>query len=675
MFKNAFYYITILFLFLTISCTNDNTIYNTDLDNLYAFKKDSITKDSIVRAIYPKIKKALELKSTINNTGLIDSVLNKLRWTNEKEVFFKPSKKAIKDAKKQGNNLRLANTYQNIAIYYHDINQLDSVYYYYTKAENIYEKEGNSLAVAENKFYQSRLLFELGLYIESEIKLTSSIKYLQEYYPNNPVLIEANQLRALHDVNNENYDKALTNFKQTLDRLIKDEGKFLILPKEKYYPAIAILYANIAGLYIILENYNKAEYYSLKSINYLEKNHNDLVFSFINTGYQISKYRLNKNQDVVSGLLVSYNILEKLDHTYFKIDIAMMISSIYLEQNNVKQALSWAHLAYKEAKKDHFFRQQKEIVEFILSHSHYRDPKLIDELITLTNNIEVEQNRIHQLFTKIEYDSTVLSKENYSLKQKIHSVITLSIIITLSLIYIMFYLRLRSKSKDLYNFAIQKSNNEEILKLLYTNNTIEHNTIVKERRRISKDLHDGIVNSIFVIKFNLQLIKTPENKMQELLIDELDNLAKTVRTISHSLAESSLFKNNSFENLLELLVHKQVNSFNTKFSIKLQKDIPFNDLSAMQKMDSYLIVQEVLQNVNKHSYASECVVSITSDSEIITFTIQDNGQGFQSKKNTGLGLLSIKERADNIKATLKIQSDQKNGTTIILSIPLLNVSL
>lgn len=239
----------------------------------------------------------------------------------------------------------------------------------------------------------------------------------------------------------------------------------------------------------------------------------------------------------------------------------------------------------------------------------------------------------------------------------------------------MFYLRLRSKSKDLYNFAIQKSNNEEILKLLYTNNTIEHNTIVRERRRIAKDLHDGIINSIFVVKFNLQLIKTPENKMQELLIDELDNLANTVRTISHSLAESSLFKNNSFENLLELLVHKQVNSFNTKFSIKLQKDIPFNDLSAMQKMDSYLIVQEVLQNVNKHSYANECVVSITSDSEIITFTIQDNGQGFQSKKNAGLGLLSIKERADNIKATLKIQSDQKNGTTIILSVPLLNVSL
>ncbi|WP_230493082.1 sensor histidine kinase [Myroides odoratimimus] len=95
----------------------------------------------------------------------------------------------------------------------------------------------------------------------------------------------------------------------------------------------------------------------------------------------------------------------------------------------------------------------------------------------------------------------------------------------------------------------------------------------------------------------------------------------------------------------------------------------------MQKMKSYLIVEEVLQNVNKHFYANECIVSITSNSEIITFTIQDNGQGFQSKKNTGLGLLSIKERADNIKATLKIQSDQKNGTTIILSIPLLNVSL
>ncbi|MCC9043660.1 histidine kinase [Myroides sp. M-43] len=671
MHKKILYYATIISVFLIISCTNNKTPYHTDLDNLFALKKDSITKDSIAKAIEGKVKIALQLENTIDHSSLIDSVLNELRWTNEKQAFFELTQIAIKDAKDQKDYVRLANTYQNIAVYYQDINQLDSVYYYYTKAENIYENNSDSLAMAENRYYQSRLLYELGLFMESEIKLTTSMRYLLDHNPKNPILVEAIQLRAFHDMDRGDYDKALISMKQILDTLIKDEGRFEILPKQKYYLAITNLCSNIANLNNEIENYTQSEYYSNLALKYLSKNYNDLIYAFANIPHQFSKYNQDKNHDIIEGLLISYNIYEKLNHTYYKIEFAMLVASIYENENNNEQALSWAKLAYRQAKAENFFRFQKQAIEFILAQSNYNDPKLVQELIELNYHIEEEQSRVHQLFTKTEHDSVLLSNENHILKQRIFTIVVVSIIITLILLFIVFYLRLRSKNKELYNFFIQNSKNQEILDLLHTNSVIEYQSIAKERNRIAKDLHDGVVNSIFVLRFSLQQLKTSDSKIQESLVEELIGLEKTVRTISHSLAESSFFNDKSFESLIRALVTKQTNGFSTEFALELQDNLQFHYLSTLQKMNIYLILQEALQNINKHSYASQCMVKVTVDNIAITFSIIDNGVGFRSEATKGLGLSSMKERANDIHANLEIESYKNKGTVVSLFIPLL----
>lgn len=668
--NNIFYSCFVIVLFSSIiSCQKSKSAYFTDLDNLYTTKADSTIKNSIAKDIEPLTKKALALKNTSKNATLIDSVLNRLRWTDEKEAFFKLTLIAEHDAKNENDNHRLANIYQNIAIYYHDTGVLDSVYFYYLKAEDVYKRNGDSLAVAENTFYQSRLLYELGLLMESKIKLTKSLRYLQTHTPKNPVLIEGNQLMAFHNMEQGDNQNALEYFQKTLDLLVKDEGEFHVLPQNRYYQAIANLYSNMAMLYNVTGDYPKAEFYATKGLDIINKNYTDLGFAFINTEYQLSKYYQGENQNIIEGIFTSYNIYKKLDHSFFVISTAILLSSIYEEQENREKALEWAWTAYNYAKESNFSRQQKEAIELILLYdSKYPYPDLVVELIDLNNQLEIERKETRRQFAKIEYETFHLAKQNESLKERIYIIIAIAGVVTLALGFLIFYLRLKNKNTALSNLAIQKSKNEKIFSLLIENNDIEHKSTHKERNRIAKDLHDGVINSVFTLRFNLQQMETPNKKHQESLIDELKKLESTVRDISHSLAKNSFFENNSFEKLLIELIDKQCNQFKTKFTIDFKKDLPFDQLSTLQRVNIYHILQETLQNVNKHSHATECKIKVFSIDNAITFSISDNGIGIKKNRINGLGLLSMRERAEAIKAAFNISSYQNEGTVVTLQI-------
>ncbi|MEC4114182.1 ATP-binding protein [Myroides pelagicus] len=208
--------------------------------------------------------------------------------------------------------------------------------------------------------------------------------------------------------------------------------------------------------------------------------------------------------------------------------------------------------------------------------------------------------------------------------------------------------------------------NEQILNLLIENNAIEHKAIVQERLRISKDLHDSVVNSVFALRFNVQQLQVEDQQMKQSLVNELSNLEATVRGISHSLVKNNIV-NNGFEQLLSDLVERQINPHNTKFTLQIDKDLPLSDLSIQQKANIYHILQEALQNVNKHAQANKCEVSIKSYHDQILFKVSDNGKGIQKNQlYKGIGIQNMHERADHIEPELTISSVAGKYTQVSL---------
>jgi len=99
-------------------------------------------------------------------------------------------------------------------------------------------------------------------------------------------------------------------------------------------------------------------------------------------------------------------------------------------------------------------------------------------------------------------------------------------------------------------------------------------------------------------------------------------------------------------------------------------------LSANQELVIFRIVQEALQNIHKHAEASHIAINLQRPPHgPLTLTISDNGRGFNPRsvrqsRPTSSGLVSMKERAATVGATLKIDSNAGLGTTITLTMPM-----
>jgi len=109
---------------------------------------------------------------------------------------------------------------------------------------------------------------------------------------------------------------------------------------------------------------------------------------------------------------------------------------------------------------------------------------------------------------------------------------------------------------------------------------------------------------------------------------------------------------------------------NLKFH--LPKNIPSMMMTGMARRNVFLVVKESLNNINKHSKATEVNITIITDNESVNILIADNGIGFlvDETKKFNYGLNNMKSRMNDINGTLKIESVIGHGTVININFPL-----
>ena len=192
----------------------------------------------------------------------------------------------------------------------------------------------------------------------------------------------------------------------------------------------------------------------------------------------------------------------------------------------------------------------------------------------------------------------------------------------------------------------------------------------KERSRIAKELHDGLGGVLAVSKIHTSklLLKQPET--QELIkINELiDTAAKESRRISHNL-------------LPEILIRKGLDAALTDFITSVKEshllDASYHsinismNLSKSFQLSVYRIVQELMNNIIKHSEATEALVQLHQDNGKLTITVEDNGKGFSNEQvNEGIGISNIKSRLSLLKGSFDINSSASNGTSVFIELHL-----
>lgn len=199
-----------------------------------------------------------------------------------------------------------------------------------------------------------------------------------------------------------------------------------------------------------------------------------------------------------------------------------------------------------------------------------------------------------------------------------------------------------------------------------------------EQARISRDIHDDLGQSLIALKMNLYSVATDAKENPDLFKKEfegvlrsLDNIIEKTRHISHRLRPASISSIGLSASLRKLM--EEFRQKDKKLLVRLRHgkidQLTFNS----DPINLYRIIQEALANTVKHAKASQVEVDLTRQKDRLLVKIQDNGQGYESadgqKQKHGLGLLTMRERANMLGAKLRMHSAPGKGTIIQLSIP------
>ena len=192
-----------------------------------------------------------------------------------------------------------------------------------------------------------------------------------------------------------------------------------------------------------------------------------------------------------------------------------------------------------------------------------------------------------------------------------------------------------------------------------------------ERQRLSRELHDGLGQSLIAQKLRLESLQTNQESLDIKQLDNLkrcaDQLVDEVRRISNALMPAQLMQ---FGIAAALRQHCEEVSGYSKVEVKFDATGNFEQLSKKSKTYLFRIVQEALNNIVKHSGATVASVEMATTREHLFLSIADNGCGFdKSSVCRGNGLNNMKERTELLNGSLFMHSEPGKGTTIEIQIP------
>ena len=197
----------------------------------------------------------------------------------------------------------------------------------------------------------------------------------------------------------------------------------------------------------------------------------------------------------------------------------------------------------------------------------------------------------------------------------------------------------------------------------------------EERRRLGRDLHDGLGPQLAGLTMTLEaareLVRTDPTHAEQLLADLLeqaDLAVDQVRRISHELRPPAL----DALGLIGALRSHAVGRHRVPVSVDAPAEPP--GLSAAVEVAAYLIALEALRNVDVHSGAAACRLTFSEDENprprALRIRIEDDGVGIPGDAQPGVGLLSMRERAAELGGSLHLGPGRLGGTTVEAVLPL-----
>jgi len=667
-------YFIILFLIFSFSTQKVVAQENNRLDKLILRTDSLIKKKQYAQAheIYSNaISFAAEAGDSESKTILHKELGRLFRRERKYEEAISQFLKSIEE---KSLSLSAAYSYQSIALIKRRLKKKDSVLFYLNAALSIYKEKGTN-EEAYNAFFNGGVIYKN--YQQYQQSLTYLLLAAEGFD-------KTRNLKKLGAINNSiaQIQNALGNNKKAFEYYFK---ALSYREQVKDTVGIAMSFNNIANAYKTKKEYDSALFYYEKSLElvdkksrrypstlynigvaYYLKNELESAKSFYNKALKVNKEQNNTesvfyNANELVLLSVENNDLgaaaEYLNMTDALVDKIENQEAIY-RNYEIKALFNNKRGNYREA-----YDFQKKYSDLYQSIFNTRQAEIVQEL---QERFETEKKQNENLkLSFLNQENQILINEQKS-KIRVNSLF-LVLSILLLLLMIIAYLLLNQRQKTL-----KHKHSIEQLKAIY-----EGQEVIK--KSISKDLHDIIATNLDGIRLKTQALslsidKNKKNRIDDITIN-IQEINHQMRLISHRLSplDDKIKKYKLSEIIISQLSEFQIYR---KVLVRIKDEIPkvLDELKLEAQTNFYGILLEALNNIEKHSEATEVTISHNIDeSQHLHLSISDNGIGFKETNQNGIGILNMKQRAKLLRGVCSIFPTSR-GTELNLEFPL-NVHL
>lgn len=624
---------------------------------------------------YEFARLAIKLSDELNidSTKLESNrVLSSLFLTNgEYDSLYKINKENLKLATKLKDTLRIAFASENIAFYFYDKEILDSSYYYYYNTQKYYGIKGRKESEVGTLLNMANIQETERDFIGAEINAIQGLKLLKDLPINESNLFSywaLNNLIAIVSSQIDRFDKAIEYHNKALYYSDKMQDKDYTLYSK----------TNIGLVYRRQGEYEKAiDLFKqiLKDKNLKSRDPSSYVTAKSELAYNSFLNGDKAFKQLETALKEAHLIaVEQEDYTEV-ISTSEFLSDFYLKQNQKDSALKYANIAYNKSKQTN---SNVSLLNALLLKSKIEEGELakqyLFEHIKLNDSLMLKERAIRNKFSRIAFETEEIKEENREISRQRLLFMSISIALLLTLILLYIIKTQREKNKELEFVQQQQQSNVEIYNLMLSQQDKIEEGRVQEKRRISEELHDGILGRLFGTRLSLDSLNysnTPEAAISRGdYIEELKKIEEDIRQVSHDL-NTDFVSGSSYVDIVKTLIENQSKAYKFKCKFKHDDAIHWEDVANKTKIHIYRIIQESLQNIYKHAKATQVVVSFKTNKEAICLVIADDGVGYDTEKSKkGIGLKNINSRIKELNGSVVIKSVKTKGTVINIEVPI-----
>jgi len=658
--KRIFFLIIILSFYFCDNKKNYDLI-NHNINDSIVYYNDSIKNlnisDSLKKSLNDKV---FELNKFNKNDSIRIKNNDTIAYNYFKLNFFDDYNKVVKynysESLKLKDTSRIIKSTINYGHYYLRRNFYDSAFYYFDKSQKLYVASNQLDKSNELAIEKATIQYYKGDYLGSETTIFKSLSFYkkkEDYLKLNTAFT----IIGLCKMDLQEYDESIEYLTMASNLSKKINSNNSTDP---------ILLNNLGLVYFKKEEYQKAIDYYLKIINYPNiETDNFQVYTFAKQFLTYSKFKLGDFKNFQKEY-------DEIIQNYKELNISLVqpyvqLSEIYEYKNESNKAQEFALEAYNVSIKDGLYRDKLLAIKQLANVYPDKAKHYSNEYIKLSDSIAAVDKKVQNTFARIEYRVDELNSENLLLAERNKRLIYYSVIGALLLSMFYFYRWQKQKQKELLLIQEQQKANEEVYGLMINQQNQMDLVKAQEQKRISQELHDAILGKLFGARMNLDYLNGNESeevkKNKEKYIHEIIQVEKQIRQISHELNDDQKAIINNYQLMIDKLVDEQETILNHKIDYTINTKIPWEKLTAEEKINLYRIFQETFHNIIKYAKAKKVTFSLVFEYNKLKINILDDGKGFEMKKVTkGIGIKNMKERAKLINAIYTIESEINKGT-------------